>query len=118
MLIVFQFGCSSVHEVKVVDVKCSEDVDLCIFLIEEMKKSKKKVYELATFQYDSLSIQKRKIKIGDVVKLKLVKSPKLRTSKSKIEEDKFYRNELNESFLIDENYYSPDIVGMYYIKIR
>ncbi len=118
IVIVFQFGCSSVHEVKVLDIKCPEEVDLFVFLVEKTKKNEKKVYELGTFQYDSLSIQKRKIKIGDVVKLKLVKAPKLRISKYKIEEDRFYTNELNDSFLIDENYYSPDIEGMYYVKIR
>jgi hypothetical protein len=118
IVIVFQFGCSSVHEVKVLNIRCPEEVDLCVFLIEKTKKNEKKVYELGTFQYDSLSIPKQKIKIGDVVKLKLVKAPKLRISKYKIEEDRFYTNESNESFLIDENYYSPDIEGMYYIKIR
>lgn len=118
VVIIFQFGCSSVHEVKVLNINCPEELDLCVFLIEKTKKNEKKVYELGTFQYDSLSIPKRKIKIGDIVKLKLVKAPKLRISKYKIEEDRFYTNESNESLLIDESYYSPDIEGKYYIRIR
>ncbi|WP_333694365.1 hypothetical protein [Flavobacterium sp.] len=118
VVIFFQFGCSSVHEVKVLNIKCQEEVDLCVFLIEKTKKNEKKVYELGTFQFDSFSIPIRKIKIGDVVKLKLVKAPKLRISKYKIEEDRFYTNESNESLLIDDSYYSPDIEGKYYIRIR
>lgn len=118
IVIIFQFGCSSVHEVKVLNINCPEELDLCVFLIEKTKKNEKKVYELGTFQYDSLSIPKRKIKIGDIVKLKLVKAPKLRISKYKIEEDRFYTNESNDSLLIDESYYSPDIEGKYYIRIR
>jgi hypothetical protein len=118
-LIIFQIGCSSVHEVNVLSVRCPEDVDLCVFLVKKTKKNENKVYELGTFQFDSLSMIKQKIKIGDIVKLKLKKVPQLRMSKYKIEENRYYTNEsTNESFLIDDKHYSPDIEGMYYIKFR
>lgn len=115
---VLQIGCSSIHKVKVLEISCPEGIDLCVFIIEKSEKSENKVYEISTFQYDSVSKIIKKVEKGDIVKIKLLKSPKLRFSEHITVKDRFFINQSNELKLIDENYYTPDIVGMYYFRIR
>lgn len=111
-------GCSSTHKVKVLSVESWDEVDLCVFYVKKIDIDENIVYKIASSKYDTLSTPLKKVSKGDISKLKLLRRPKLKMSKYKIYEDIYYVDESNDSLLIDENYYAPDIEGMYYIKIR
>lgn len=118
IVLLFSFSCSSVHEVKFLDVESWDTVDLCVFYVQKTNKEENVVYKIATSQYDSLSIPLKKVNNGDIVKLKLLKVPQLRMSKYRIEKDRYFVINSNDSLIINEDYYTPDIEGLYYIKLR
>jgi hypothetical protein len=118
IILFVNFSCVSVHQVKVLSVENWEESELCSIYIKKLNKTENKVYKLSSYKDDTLSVPLRKISQGDEVRLKLLKKRKPRMSKYTIEKDYYFTDELNNHYLIDSDYYSPDIEGLYYIKFR
>lgn len=119
LLILFiNFSCSSVYKVRVVGIESWEESELCYVYVQKLDKNNNTVYALPTYKDDSLLVPIKKISLGDEVKIKLLKKPNPRMTKITSEENNFFTDSFNNTFVRVDDYYSPDFEGLYYIKLR
>jgi hypothetical protein len=118
LVLFINLSCSSIYNVKVVGLENWNESELCHIYVKNLKQLDSIVYELPTYKDDSLYVHLKKISLGDEVKIKLLKKQSLRMTKINSKKDVFYTDLFNNKYLIINGYYSPDIEGLYYVKLR
>lgn len=109
-------------EYKILRIDSEKLETMNVIYLKKQLASETEIFRIVTRKTDTLIPDKKKVVVGDVLRLNLVKSRNEANIKhghvSKSDENSFFKRDFYDGKVVDISYHCKDLIGLYYIATK